>query len=359
MKHCIEPTDFSKEEILELISLAEDMITSPSKYQDVCRGKQLATLFYEPSTRTRLSFTSAMLALGGSVLGFSDAQSSSVSKGETVADTVRVISEYADIIAMRHHKEGSALVASHYGSIPVINAGDGSHSHPTQTLTDLLTIHRELGRLNKLTIGLCGDLKYGRTVHSLIKAMSNFEAIHFVLISSEELKLPQYMLEELRSNKQITFSQANKIEEVISQLDVLYMTRVQRERFACLEDYERCKDDFILDKKLLDLASKDMIVLHPLPRVNEITADVDNDPRASYFRQAGNGKFIRMALIYTLLQQGKLDKTNYQVPRLSADYHLDAPRCQNPACISTIEPIKALALKSDDRLRCAYCESIL
>ncbi len=359
MKHCIEPTDLNKGELLELIELAEDMIASPSKYQEVCKGKQLATLFYEPSTRTRLSFTSAMLALGGSVLGFSDAQTSSVSKGETVADTVRVISEYADIIAMRHYKEGAALVASQYGSIPVINAGDGSHSHPTQTLTDLLTIHRELGRLNKLTIGLCGDLKYGRTVHSLIKAMSSFQEIHFVLISSDELQLPKYMLEELEKSEQITVSLASRIEDVIGELDVLYMTRVQRERFANLDDYERCKNDFILDSKLLNLASKDMIVLHPLPRVNEITADIDNDPRAAYFRQAGNGKFIRMALIYTLLQKADSQSLSPNVPRLAPNLIPYTESCPNPVCITASESLQALAIEGERGYRCAYCESKL
>ncbi len=356
MKHCIEPNDFSKEELLNLLSLAEDMIAQPEQFQNVCQGKQLATLFYEASTRTRLSFTSAMLSLGGSVLGFDNPQSSSVSKGETLADTVRVISEYADIIAIRHPQEGAALVASQYASIPVINAGDGSHSHPTQTLTDLLTIKRELGRLDNLTIGLCGDLKYGRTVHSLIKAMSTFNNIHFVLVSTEDLGLPQYMLDELSESKNITFSTVCDIEKAISNLDVLYMTRVQRERFPNLEDYERVKDAFVLNTEKLQRAKEKMIILHPLPRVNEITEAVDNDPRAAYFRQAGNGKYIRMALIYTLIKKAEGVQLSPEVPRLRGSYSFATTRCNNPTCISASEVLYPLVLGSEEKIRCAYCE---
>lgn len=357
MRHCIEPTDLSPQEIKDLIALAGDMIANPKKYSEVCRGKQLATLFYEPSTRTRFSFTSAMMALGGNVFGFSDAKNSSVSKGETVADTSRVVSTYADIIAMRHYKEGAALVASQYGSIPVINAGDGSHSHPTQTLTDLLTIHRELGRLDNLTIGLCGDLKYGRTVHSLIKAMSCYEHIHFILISPDNLRLPQYMLDELAADNTLSYKEASSIEEVIGTLDILYMTRVQKERFTDLDEYERCKDSFILDAEKMRLAREDMIVLHPLPRVNEISTDVDNDPRAAYFRQVANGKFIRMALIYTLLQRAEGEVLSREVPRLAEGVKVGQHTCSNPVCITATEPLEQLYVVKNGVRLCAYCET--
>ncbi len=294
MRHFIDPTDFTVAETDALIRLAEQIIASPREYAEVMRGKKLATLFYEPSTRTRLSFEAAMMELGGGVLGFSDAGSSSVTKGETVADTARVVSCFADVIAMRHPMAGAPAEASRYASVPVINAGDGSHSHPTQTLTDMLTIHREKGRLSGLTVGFCGDLKYGRTVHSLIKALSRYPDNKFVLISPEQLKLPA----EYRQSNSI---ETTSLEEALPSLDVLYMTRVQRERFEDMVEYELVKDGFVLDAAKMHAAKQDMIVLHPLPRVNEIATDVDADPRAAYFRQVRNGKYIRMALILSLL----------------------------------------------------------
>ena len=296
MRHLIDPTDLTVAETEQIVALAEDIIANRAKYSEACRGKKLATLFYEPSTRTRLSFTAAMLELGGQVIGFSDANSSSVSKGETVADTVRVIRCFADIIAMRHFKEGAPLVASQYAGIPVINAGDGSHAHPTQTLTDLLTIKREKGRFDNMTIGFCGDLKFGRTVHSLIKALSRYSNIKVILIAPQELRLPDYMLAEMAENSRLEFREVETMEEVMPELDILYMTRVQKERFLDEEEFNRVKDSFVLDPSKLRTAKPDMIVLHPLPRVNEITRAVDNDPRAAYFRQVENGKFVRMAL---------------------------------------------------------------
>ncbi len=301
MKHLISPMDLSVEEIDELLTLAGKMYESPEKYAHLCDGKKLATCFYEPSTRTRLSFESAMLNLGGSVLGFQSADSSSAAKGESVSDTIRVISYYADICAMRHPKEGAPLVASKHSSIPVINAGDGGHNHPTQTLTDLLTMKQLKGRLNNLTIGLCGDLKFGRTVHSLIKAMSRYEGIRFVLIAPDELKIPAYIREEVLDAGKIPYTEVNDLEAALPELDILYMTRVQRERFFNEEDYIRLKDSFLLNKKKLANAKDDMFILHPLPRVNEISVEVDDDPRAAYFRQAGFGVYVRMALIATLL----------------------------------------------------------
>ena len=301
MRHLIDPTDLTVEETEQIVSLAEDIIAHRAKYREACKGKKLATLFYEPSTRTRLSFTSAMLELGGEVIGFSDANSSSVSKGETVADTVRVIRCFADIIAMRHFKEGAPLVASQYAGIPVINAGDGSHAHPTQTLTDLLTIKREKGRFDHLTIGFCGDLKFGRTVHSLIKALSRYEGIEVILISPEELRLPDYMLHEMSSSSRISFREVRTMEEVMPELDILYMTRVQRERFTDLMEYERVKDVYILRKSMLKGARDNMRILHPLPRVNEIAYDVDSDPHAYYFQQAQNGLYTRQAIICDVL----------------------------------------------------------
>ena len=283
------------------IETAEDIIALPEQYSEACRGKKLATLFFEPSTRTRLSFEAAMYELGGNVLGFSEAQSSSASKGESVADTVRVVGCYADIIAMRHPKEGAPAVACQSSTVPVINAGDGGHNHPTQTLTDLLTIHREKGRLNNLTIGLCGDLKFGRTVHSLLLAMSRYENINFVLISPEELKIPDYLKEDCLLKNNIAFTETTSLEEAMPQLDILYMTRVQRERFFNEQDYIRLRDSYILTAEKLKAAKEDMCILHPLPRVNEISKDVDSDSRACYFKQALNGKFIRMALILKLL----------------------------------------------------------
>ena len=302
MRHLIDPTDLTVEETEQIVALAEDIIAHRAKYSEACKGKKLATLFYEPSTRTRLSFTAAMLELGGQVIGFSDANSSSVSKGETVADTVRVIRCFADIIAMRHFKEGAPLVASQYAGIPVINAGDGSHAHPTQTLTDLLTIKREKGRFDHLTIGFCGDLKFGRTVHSLIKALSRYEGIRVILISPEELRLPDYMLQEMSANSKLEFHEVRTMEEVMPELDILYMTRVQKERFFNEADYIRLKDTYILDPDKLKTAKPDMAILHPLPRVNEISTKVDADPRAMYFEQVRNGRFVRMALISTLLE---------------------------------------------------------
>lgn len=301
MKSIINALDLSVEEIYDLIRVAEDIMQNPSKYSETCKNKILATLFFEPSTRTRLSFESAMLSLGGNVLGFSDSAQSSSTKGESVADTVAVVSGYADVIAMRHPKEGAPLVASMHSAVPIINAGDGGHYHPTQTLTDLITIYREKGRLDNLTIGLCGDLKFGRTVHSLIEAMSRYTGIKFVLISPKELELPDFVKKDCISNKSITYKQCLTLDEVIGDLDVLYMTRVQRERFFNEEDYLRLKDSYILDANKMKLAKSDMIVMHPLPRVNEISTDVDSDPRACYFRQANYGKFIRMALIMKLL----------------------------------------------------------
>ena len=302
MKHLISPLDLSVSELKEILDLAGDIILDPGKYANVCHGKKLATLFYEPSTRTRLSFEAAMLNLGGSVLGFSSADSSSAAKGESVADTIRVISSYADICAMRHPKEGAPLVASTYSSIPVINAGDGGHNHPTQTLTDLLTIQTLKGRLDNLTVGFCGDLKFGRTVHSLINALVRYENISFVLISPDELKIPTYLREEVLDANHVSYKEVKVLEDVMPQLDLLYMTRVQKERFFNEEDYIRLKDSFILDTKKMEFAKKDMLVLHPLPRVNEIATEVDKDPRAVYFKQAEFGVYVRMALIMKLLE---------------------------------------------------------
>ena len=302
MQNLIDIMDLSLQEIDELIEKAKDIIANPEKYQEKCRYKKLATLFFEPSTRTRLSFEAAMMELGGNVLGFSDAGSSSAKKGENVADTVAVVGGYADIIAMRHPKEGAPVVAAMHTDVPIINAGDGGHNHPTQTLTDLLTIKMEMGRLDNLTIGLCGDLKFGRTVHSLVAAMSRYTGIKFVLISPEELKLPSYVKESYIKKNNIPYEQTTSLEDVMDKLDILYMTRVQRERFFNEEDYLRLKDTYILDTKKMEKAKDDMIVMHPLPRVNEISVDVDSDKRASYFRQAKYGKYIRMALILKLLE---------------------------------------------------------
>ena len=301
MRHLMSPLDFSVEELDQLLNLAHDIELHPEKYAHACDGKKLATLFYEPSTRTRLSFEAAMLNLGGSVLGFSSAASSSASKGESVSDTIRIISCYADICAMRHPKEGAPLVASQKSRIPVINAGDGGHQHPTQTLTDLLTIRSLKGRLGNLTIGLCGDLKFGRTVHSLISALIRYPGIRFVLISPEELRIPSYIREDVLAANNIPFTEVERLEDAMPDLDVLYMTRVQKERFFNEEDYVRLKNFYILTKAKMDLAKEDMLVLHPLPRVNEISVEVDDDPRAAYFRQAQYGVYVRMALILTLL----------------------------------------------------------
>lgn len=301
MKYLIDPMDLSVEEIDELIDIANDIIKDRTRYQDVCRHKILATLFFEPSTRTRLSFESAMLSLGGSVLGFSSASNTSASKGESVSDTISVVSSYCDIIAMRHPKEGAPLVATRKSTVPLINAGDGGHNHPTQTLTDLLTIYREKGRLDNLTIGFCGDLKFGRTVHSLTKAISRYKNIKFVFIAPPELKIPEYLKHDLLDAKNLDYKEAETIEEVIEDLDILYMTRVQKERFFNEQDYIRLKDTYILDLKKLEKSKSDLIVMHPLPRVNEIAIEVDDDPRAKYFDQVQNGRFMRMALILKML----------------------------------------------------------
>ena len=300
MRHLIDPMDLSVEEVDHLLVLAQDIIDNKEKYSEVCKGKKLATLFFEPSTRTRLSFEAAM-ELGGNVLGFSSASSSSSTKGESVGDTVKIVSCYADIIAMRHYKEGAPMLASMKSDVPIINAGDGGHNHPTQTLADLLTIKREKGRLNNMTIGFCGDLMFGRTVHSLIKAMSRYEGIKFILISPDELKLPDYIRTEVIEKNNIPYEEISSLEDAIGSLDVLYMTRVQKERFFNEADYIRLKDTYILDKSKLALARPDLSILHPLPRVNEISVEVDDDPRACYFRQALNGKYVRMALIMDLL----------------------------------------------------------
>ncbi|MEG0077554.1 aspartate carbamoyltransferase [Anaerorhabdus sp.] len=301
MKHLIDPMDLSVEEINDLLVLADDIILDKTKYRDVCKYKTLATCFFEPSTRTRLSFEAAMLELGGNVLGFSSADSSSAAKGESVTDTARTVACYADIIAMRHPKEGAPFVATRGLTVPIINAGDGGHNHPTQTLTDLLTIHREKGHFDNLVVGLCGDLKFGRTVHSLIKALTRYKNIHFVLISPEELRVPEYIFEDVLKKSNVTYEEARTMEEVMDKLDILYMTRVQRERFFNEADYIRLKDSYILDVEKLKKAKSDLTIMHPLPRVNEISVLVDEDPRAAYFRQALYGKYIRMALIMKML----------------------------------------------------------
>ena len=302
MRHLLNPLDFSVDEIDQLLDLAADIEQHPEKYAHVCDGKKLATLFYEPSTRTRLSFESAMLNLGGSVLGFQSADASSAAKGESVADTIRVISCYADIAAMRHPKEGAPLVASQFSTIPVINAGDGGHQHPTQTLTDLLTIRSLKGRLTDMTVGLCGDLKFGRTVHSLIHALARYTGIRLILISPPELRVPSYIREDVLKEKMIPFDEVDNLDEALPKLDILYMTRVQKERFFNEEDYIRLKDSYILTAEKMKLAREDMFILHPLPRVNEISVEVDKDPRAAYFRQVMYGVYVRMALIMTLLE---------------------------------------------------------
>ena len=353
MRHLIDPTDLTVQETEQIVALAEDIIANRAKYSEACKGRKLATLFYEPSTRTRLSFTSAMLELG-----FSDANSSSVSKGETVADTVRVIRCFADIIAMRHFKEGAPLVASQYAGVPVINAGDGSHSHPTQTLTDLLTIKREKGRFDHMTIGFCGDLKFGRTVHSLIKALSRYEGIEVILISPEELRLPDYMLQEMQANSKLTFREVRTMEAVMPELDILYMTRVQKERFLDEEEFDRVKNSFVLDPEKLRTAKADMTILHPLPRVNEITRAVDNDPRAAYFRQVENGKFVRMALILTLLRWADENRPFAHTPVFNEEYIVNELVCPNRRCISATEDVDQLFRRSaDGTCRCAYCEA--
>lgn len=304
MRHLLDTTDLSLKEIDDMIELANDIIANKKKYAHICEGKKLATLFFEPSTRTRLSFEAAMYELGGNVLGFSEASSSSASKGETVEDTVRIVSNYADIIAMRHPLEGAPRVAINKSLVPIINAGDGGHAHPTQTLADLLTIYREKGKLSDVTIGLCGDLKFGRTVHSLIKAMSRYKNVRFVLISPDELRVPDYIIKDVLIPSGAEYKQVEKLEDVMNELDVLYMTRIQRERFFSEEEYLKHKDAFILDRAKLKDAKENLTIMHPLPRINEISTDVDDDPRAKYFEQALNGKYMRMALIINLLKWG-------------------------------------------------------
>ena len=358
MKSLIDILELSTEEIEELLTTAEDIIAHPEKYADACRGKKLATLFFEPSTRTRLSFEAAMYELGGNVLGFSDAGTSSASKGESVADTAKVISCYADIIAMRHFKEGAPLVASCNATVPVINAGDGGHAHPTQTLADLLTIWREKGRLDNLTVGFCGDLKYGRTVHSLISALSRHTGIRLVLISPEELKIPGYVRYE--AMKGMNYVETTDLEGALPELDVLYMTRIQRERFSDLDAYERLKDAYILTADKMKLAKSDMSVLHPLPRVNEISVQVDADPRACYFKQVLNAKYIRMALILKLLGEAK-DKTPAPepMPQDRGDVVVNTLTCENKRCItSTEQELAQVFHRTGDKsvCRCVYCE---
>jgi len=357
MRSLISILDLSVEELDQLISTAKDIAVHPEKYWDKCAHKKLATLFFEPSTRTRLSFEAAMLELGGTVLGFSEAGSSSAAKGESVADTAKTVSNYADIIAMRHPREGAPYVASRAATIPVINAGDGGHNHPTQTLADLLTINRELGRLDNLTIGLCGDLKYGRTVHSLIEAMSRYEGIRFVLISPEELKLPSYIRFNVLEKHGIPYTEITSLEEAMPELDVLYMTRIQRERFDDPAEYDRLKDSYVLTVEKMELAKDDMAVLHPLPRVNEISVKVDDDPRAAYFRQALNGKYMRMALILKLLEEAKADPVKEAVDTNGFVYDRI---CHNPKCISQTEQELPQIFKLTDKAanihRCIYCE---
>ena len=357
MRSLIDIVDFSVEELDELLRTACDISENPDNYADRCRGKKLATLFFEPSTRTRLSFEAAMLELGGSVIGFSEASSSSASKGESIADTAKMISCYADIMAMRHPKEGAPYVAAKSASIPVINAGDGGHCHPTQTLADLLTVYRELGRLDNLTIGCCGDLKYGRTVHSLIAAMSRYTGIKVVLISPDELKLPNYVKYEVLEKNGMEYVETASLEEAIPTLDVLYMTRIQRERFDDPQEYERLKDSYVLTAQKMEAAKPTMRVLHPLPRVNEISVKVDDDPRAAYFRQALNGKYMRMALILKLLKEAAEGRQMEPEGELLEDQLI----CDNPRCISATEQELTHKFKCVDTerklYRCVYCEA--
>ena len=351
LRHLIDITDLTVDEVKEILDLADDMMANRAKYTDRLHGKILATLFFEPSTRTRLSFESAMLSLGGSVLGFSSPDNTSATKGETLSDTISVVSGYCDVIAMRHPKEGAPIVAVNKSSVPIINAGDGGHSHPTQTLTDLLTIRRAKGRLDHMTIGMCGDLKFGRTVHSLINAMSRYEGVKFVLISPPELKVPEYITRSLR-DRGIPFTEVESMEEVMPQLDVLYMTRIQRERFDSLEVYERLKDSYILTPEKLVPAKESLSILHPLPRVNEISVRVDSDPRACYFQQALNGKYMRMALILMLLEQ-----KDREMPQ---GEEIVAPelQCDNPRCITSTEQELTHVFRpvGNGTFRCIYCE---
>lgn len=349
--------DLSVEELDELINIAKDIIANPDAYREKCKYKKLATLFFEPSTRTRLSFEAAMLELGGSVIGFSEASSSSASKGESMSDTAKILSCYADIMAVRHPKDGAPFVMSRSATVPVINAGDGMHNHPTQTLADLLTISRELGRLDNLTIGFCGDLKYGRTVHSLIEAMSRYNGIKFVLISPTELRLPGFVRYNTLEKHKIPYEEKTSLEEAMPELDVLYMTRIQRERFDDPYEYERLKNSYILDVEKMKHAKRNMTVMHPLPRVNEISVKVDDDPRAAYFRQALNGKYMRMALILMLLEEAQKNPVREELDTTNLRYDLV---CTNPRCISATEQELPQIFKTTDVEadvhRCIYCE---
>lgn len=357
MKHLADISDLSVAEIDSLIATAEDISAHPEKYEDAMQHKTLATLFFEPSTRTRLSFETAMLSLGGSVAGFSDADTSSASKGETLADTIEVVSGYVDIIAMRHYAEGAPYVAMAHSEVPIINAGDGGHFHPTQTLADLLTVKREKGRLDHLKIGFCGDLKYGRTVHSLIAAMARYEGTELVLISPPELALPDFVMEETVKAKGIPCTVCASLEDAIKDLDVLYMTRVQKERFSDLAEYERLKDLYILDGKKLNMAKPDTIVLHPLPRVNEITVDVDSDPRACYFKQTRNGKLMRMALILKLMNERNLPDAD----RKRGDAVTGTYACPNPHCVTRTERCLPARFYRDANgtVHCRYCDGMV
>ena len=356
MRSLIDILDLSVQDIDELIVLANDIIASPAKYSDKCRGKKLATVFYEPSTRTRMSFEAAMYELGGNVLGFADSSSSSASKGESVSDTAKMLECYVDIIAMRHSKEGAPYVAANSVNIPVINAGDGGHNHPTQTLADLLTISREKGRLNNLTVGFCGDLKYGRTVHSLIAALSRYTGIKIVLISPKELRIPSYVEYDILKKYNMDYVETDSLEDSIGELDILYMTRIQRERFSDFDEYERLKDSYILTPEKMEKAKSDTCVLHPLPRVNEISVKIDSDPRACYFKQALNAKYIRMALILKLLD-GAYENNK---PDASAPVLVNELKCTNPRCITTTEQELDHIFKGTDLengiYRCIYCE---
>ena len=359
MRHLIDIKELTVEEIEELIKVAKDIMQFPEKYSEKCKHKKLATLFFEPSTRTRLSFEAAMMELGGNILGFSEAKSSSTSKGESVSDTIRTVGCYADIIAMRHPKEGAPLVASLKSTVPIINAGDGGHNHPTQTLTDLLTISCEKGRLDDLTIGLCGDLKFGRTVHSLISAMSRHKNIKFVLISPDELKVPEYVKEEILEKNKIEYIETNDLEKYMDELDILYMTRVQRERFSDEDEYLRLKDSYILNNLKLKNAKSDLCIMHPLPRVNEISTEVDSDLRAAYFRQVKYGKYIRMALILKLVNQN--NENNVEKNNTKKEI-INEMKCKNPSCITTIEQeldhVFILTDEEKNIYRCKYCEHI-
>ncbi len=358
MRSIVDITDLSKEEIQELIDTALDMIEHPAKYARACEGKKLATLFFEPSTRTRMSFEAAMYELGGHVLTMSDPATSSVSKGETVGDTVRVVSNYADIIAMRHPKEGAAYAAIRKSTVPVINAGDGGHCHPTQTTADLLTIYREKGRFDGLTVGMCGDLKNGRTVHSLVNALARYDNVKFVFISPEELRMPRYVIENALASGNAVCEEVSSLEDNIGKLDILYMTRIQRERFDSPEEYERLKDSYVLDARKMALAKPDCRVLHPLPRVNEISVEVDDDPRAVYFEQTRNGKYMRMALMLKLLEEARKDPAKWETHSPAAAKDL---KCRNPRCICAfengIEHVFTEDPKNPGHFLCAYCET--